>query len=1083
MKLKKITLFGFKSFPHKTVIEFNNGFNAIVGPNGIGKSNIIDAIKWVVGEKSIRELRGEKLEDVIFFGSEGKNPMNLAEVEIVFENNGLIPLEFEDVVVKRRYFRDGTSEFYINNTPCRLKDIVEKFANTGISYCIVVDNSIKRIILSDSKIRRELFESIANIGKYREDKKEAVAKLNNVEEELSKLNAILEEKEKNARILQYQARRASQYKDIIKELKEKIFLAGCNEIFNIEENIKRLSELNEELGKKIKNVALKKEELLKEREETQRKIDEKNLYLKEINDKIKDYENKNLNIVQEIARIEAIIENIEKTINEIKVGDIDLERQKELLEEKRKILSLKEEEYYKSKEKQNKLGSNIKEIESKINYLNFEEIRKKDRLNDREKILNETLIEDNEMEKDFKSLEASLFNLIKEKEDIDKKIEENTRILNEKNNEKEGLFLKKSNLLRIKEQIVKNKIELEEELLKLKSNYEENKREFCERFGLRRLSDIVKIKEGYSALFEGALDILEDALIGSKDKVLEAYFYAKEKNINDIVFIIEENLKERIKEGEIFKYIEKDDENILGKILDTFSVAEKLDDEILEKSERIVTIDGDVYNDGIIRMKRGKGILVLKENIMKISRDIDKLEKEIVLKEIEISDIHKMEKRLDEEIKDLKEIRNDLTSRKSNIEFEIARIEIRKENYTQDLKKKKRNIEEIKKEINEIENSLIEINNKKIKLEEEKKKIMEEFEENEKILKSLNENIATISNEVSEYKNIINNAQKVLELKGEIEEKFNYLNEKKGELLRIKNELDVLIERSNRLNEEINGLRKKLEENFILIEETERENLNLVSENKLIVKEIEDNKKKKEELFQKVWRETEKTPEPLKIDNIENIEEEIKRLNEKKERFGEVNPLAEEDYRIVKEEIDSMKEKIDDLVNARIDILNTIKKIDSNAEGIFVKTIQEIRKNFQLVFERFFENGFCDIRLVGTDPLSADIEIIARPPGKKIRQLESLSEGEKTITAFSLLLGVILTKKSGILILDEIDAPLDEKNIERFISVIRTLFNDGQIIIITHNRRTMDEADYIFGVTMEEKGVSKILSMSKEVLK
>ena len=1083
MKLKKITLFGFKSFPHKTVIEFNNGFNAIVGPNGIGKSNIIDAIKWVVGEKSIRELRGEKLEDVIFFGSEGKNPMNLAEVEIVFENNGLIPLEFEDVVVKRRYFRDGTSEFYINNTPCRLKDIVEKFANTGISYCIVDDNSIKRIILSDSKIRRELFESIANIGKYREDKKEAVAKLNNVEEELSKLNAILEEKEKNARILQYQARRASQYKDIIKELKEKIFLAGCNEIFNIEENIKRLSELNEELGKKIKNVALKKEELLKEREETQRKIDEKNLYLKEINDKIKDYENKNLNIVQEIARIEAIIENIEKTINEIKVGDIDLERQKELLEEKRKILSLKEEEYYKSKEKQNKLGSNIKEIESKINYLNFEEIRKKDRLNDREKILNETLIEDNEMEKDFKSLEASLFNLIKEKEDIDKKIEENTRILNEKNNEKEGLFLKKSNLLRIKEQIVKNKIELEEELLKLKSNYEENKREFCERFGLRRLSDIVKIKEGYSALFEGALDILEDALIGSKDKVLEAYFYAKEKNINDIVFIIEENLKERIKEGEIFKYIEKDDENILGKILDTFSVAEKLDDEILEKSERIVTIDGDVYNDGIIRMKRGKGFLVLKENIMKISRDIDKLEKEIVLKEIEISDIHKMEKRLDEEIKDLKEIRNDLTSRKSNIEFEIARIEIRKENYTQDLKKKKRNIEEIKKEINEIENSLIEINNKKIKLEEEKKKIMEEFEENEKILKSLNENIATISNEVSEYKNIINNAQKVLELKGEIEEKFNYLNEKKGELLRIKNELDVLIERSNRLNEEINGLRKKLEENFILIEETERENLNLVSENKLIVKEIEDNKKKKEELFQKVWRETEKTPEPLKIDNIENIEEEIKRLNEKKERFGEVNPLAEEDYRIVKEEIDSMKEKIDDLVNARIDILNTIKKIDSNAEGIFVKTIQEIRKNFQLVFERFFENGFCDIRLVGTDPLSADIEIIARPPGKKIRQLESLSEGEKTITAFSLLLGVILTKKSGILILDEIDAPLDEKNIERFISVIRTLFNDGQIIIITHNRRTMDEADYIFGVTMEEKGVSKILSMSKEVLK
>lgn len=1083
MKLKKITLMGFKSFPYKTVIEFNNGFNAIVGPNGIGKSNIIDAIKWVVGEKSIKELRGEKLEDVIFFGSEGKNPMNLAEVEIVFENNGLIPLDFEDVVVKRRYFRDGTSEFFINSTPCRLKDIVEKFANTGISYCIVDDNSIKRIILSDSKIRKELFESIANIGKYREDKKDALTRLQRVEEELSKIMAVIEEKEKNARSLQYQAKRASQYREIILELKEKLYLSGCNEIYSLLEKIKELKDAHAEINRTIQELNTKKENLLKERELTQKKINEKEYYLGEIKIEISHLENRKIHLLQEITRLETLLENIESSIKNLPITDVNLKEQEKILIEKRNQLDELEKENLRLKELENDLTLRLKELEGRINLSNLDQIRNKDRMNDKKNLLLRTEDENREMDKILAEVNSYRERLLSDLEGFEKELLQNSEIIKDKTNEREKILSRKSNILRIKEEMLRNKIKLEDELIKLKSRYDENKKEFCEKFNLRRLSEMVRIKAGYGEAFEGVLDILYDALIGKREEVIDAYNYAKEKNIKDVVFIIEEDLNEKSIDNELLKFVEEDNYSILLKIINPFKMVDKFNYDILKKKERMVTLDGDVYADGIIRIKRGQGILVLKENIEKMTDETERLNKEIIEKEREIEEITKVEMRLSNELEELNNIRNKLSTEKSNTEYEIARMELKIESYSEESNKKKKIIDELKKEIENIEKTLHELEENNNIFEQQKEDLKNQLIQNGKHLNELNEKMVILKNEISTHQNLLENARKVSELKMEKEEKVNYLNERKSELEELEKMLSALKNKSSFLDIEISNLRKSLDEYFEKIEEIERENVNLVSESKLKEKEIEDTGIKKEEVNQRIFRESEKFPEPMKIKDIEEINNDIKNLIDKKEKFGEVNPLAEEDYKIVKQEIDSMREKVEDLVNAREDILSAIKKIDSDAEGIFVRTINEIRKNFQSVFQRFFEDGYCDIRLVGTDPLSADIEITARPPGKKIKQLESLSEGEKTITAFSLLLGVVLTKKSGILILDEIDAPLDEKNIERFISVVRSLFGSGQIIVITHNRRTMDEADYIFGVTMEEKGVSKILTLSKEAFK
>ncbi len=1083
MKLKKITLMGFKSFPHRTVIEFNNGFNAIVGPNGIGKSNIIDAIKWVVGEKSIRELRGEKLEDVIFFGSEGKNQMNLAEVEIVFENNGLIPLDFEDVVVKRRYFRNGTSEFFINNTPCRLKDIVEKFANTGISYCIVDDNSIKRIILSDSKLRRELFESIANIGKYREDKKDALTRLQRVEEELSKINAVIEEKEKNARTLQYQARRAVQYREIMTQLKEKLYFSGCNDIYLLEEKIKELKEQHINIKNKIEEINAGKDTLLKERERTQDKINEKEKYLNEIRKDISEAENKNLYLLQEITRIETIIDSIESSIKSIPVEDVEIDEQENIISFKKNELENLEKEFSEKKEIQKNLNLRLKEIENKINNMILEEVRNKDKILDRKNLIIKTEQEIKDLEENLNRLDFQRKELISKLESLDKEIIKNSTDINEKTNERDKVYAKRANLLRIKEETFRNKMKLEDEITRLKSSYDEHKKDFCERFNLRRLSEIVKIKEGFSEVFEGSLDILHDALIGKKEDVINAYYYAKEMNIKDIVFVLEENLGETREDNELLKYVEKDETNILSKILNPYKIVERFNSENLSSEKRMVTMDGDIYFDGIIKIKRGKGVLVLKENIERIERDIERLNVEINEKEKEIEQISVLERKLTEELEEMKNIRNRLSSEKSNVEYEISRFDIKIESYSDDLRKKKRNMEELKKEIENIENSFSQIVESKKNLESEKENLQNQLESNEYITNILNEKISALKNEISLNQNKLENARKILELEKEKEEKIKYLSERRAELSEVKRKLENLKGKSGAIEEDLNALRSSLDSYFERIEEIEKENVSLVSEYKLKEKEIADSEIKMEEIKQKIYRETERIPEPVKISDIEIVENDIRNLMEKKEKFGDVNPLAEEDYKVVKEEIDILKEKVQDLVNAREDILNAIKKIDQDAEGIFVRTINEIRRNFQIVFQRFFEDGYCDIRLVGTDPLSADIEIIARPPGKKIKQLESLSEGEKTITAFSLLLGVVLTKKSGILILDEIDAPLDEKNIERFISVVRGLFGSGQIIIITHNRRTMDEADYIFGVTMEEKGVSKILTLSKEVFR
>ena len=301
--------------------------------------------------------------------------------------------------------------------------------------------------------------------------------------------------------------------------------------------------------------------------------------------------------------------------------------------------------------------------------------------------------------------------------------------------------------------------------------------------------------------------------------------------------------------------------------------------------------------------------------------------------------------------------------------------------------------------------------------------------------------------------------------RNELEEKLRSISEQKNEG---ENTLNKLRNELNRINESI--------------EASGRDILDASLDKEQVESEIKRLEIEKENIVQQVMRETEKTPIPQEGKNLDELKGELDRLIKRKEGMKEVNILAVEEYEKIKEEIDRLQMQKKDLERAKEDIINAINSIDRRAEREFTRTINEIRRQFQRIFTRLFGGGQADIRLEGRSPLEADINIYARPPGKKMSQMELLSDGEKTLTAISLLIGVILTRNIGLVILDEIDAPLDEKNVERFLEVLREETGDSQIILITHNRRTMEEADYIYGVTMEEKGISSVLSMSKEVL-
>lgn len=1181
MYLKRIQLQGFKSFSDKTIVEFKDGITGIVGPNGSGKSNISDAIRWALGEQSTKMLRSNKMEDVIFAGSEKRKALGFAEVILVFDNtDGKIPLEYTEVSIKRKVYRSGESEYSINNSICRLKDVRDLFMDTGIGkdgYSIIGQGKIDEILSSKPEERRAIFEEAAGIIKYKTRKEESERKLGRTEENVLRIKDILSELNKRYDYLKVESEKAVEYKDILNELNS----------MELDLLVRKIKKITTELEKqKIEEQKIRdeKQELEKNIDDLRRNINKNEVELNKIDENIREYDieynksneellkNNNEKTILEESKRYSLIENerlnkeIEESLNKIKNNNDEnssqLEKNKEL---KEKLQQAKENYNNKEKELKEKidiLDTDEKNIEDEKNnmILFYNKITdKKGELanleNFKKTVLNQSEDIQEELKninEDRKSFEKEI-EILKEKEknekEIEKKLKEENTIL--KNRELDLIKIvedlkKKSeenniaiNMNRSQYNMNKNMQENYEGYYKsVKALMVNSKRDKnIENNIVGVIADLIEVKEEYTKAIDISLGSnIQNIVTPDENSAKYLINYLKSNNLGRATFLPINIIKGKTFDLKNLNYEEygiiglgseiidfdikyKDIiENLLGRVV----VTKNMDYSIklakkLNHSVRIVTLEGDLINPG--GSMTGGSIYAKGTNLLGRKNILKELEDE------ELSLIKSKESitiRLEEEYKNYNEIKNKLIDLEENLKENSLNIlkynnEIQNKlnEYSKTLEKVKKldtdyeyfnkeNLDMIKKiEIIEIEISKMETDNENLK-------------ENINILVESLKNKKTDRDELSE---------KITSLRIEvntIEEEFKYNEERLKNLIELNKNLDnEIIEKQDRIKlnkDEIAEMSIKIENILEILNKITEKNKN-IQENKIklqnnrdeINKELNEFKKEDLELYKKLEDKNQKlnnNQQSITRNNVyyENYIEEIRDgfnleysdnikenhpdmpydqlnsiINKNKkniEKLGVVNLGSIEEFDIVKERLEFMNAQVADLERARKDLLKIIKEMNEKMELKFISSFKIIRKNFNEVFKILFNGGKADILIEDEDNiLDSGIEIMAQPPGKKFQSLSLLSGGERSLTAVALLFSILEMKPAPFCILDEIDAALDESNIDRYTNYLKRFSDETQFIMITHRKRTMEIADMIYGVTMEDEGVSKTISI------
>ncbi len=978
MYLKEIKCYGFKSFADKIDIEFGKNINGVVGPNGTGKSNIVDAVRWVLGEQSIKQLRGETNSDVIFSGSLSRKPLNSASVTLVFDNSDkTLPLDFSLVSIKRVAFRSGDNEYYINNNRCRLKDIVDLLTDSGAakeSFNIIGQGKIDEILSTKASDRRIIFEEAAGVLKYKRRKDEALRKLDRTMLNINRVNDIISELSVSLEPLKIQSLKAKEHLKIKEELKEVEVSLITGDIENIN---------NEYQDEKLKIDNLTDEITILSNSSSGYDISlfkEKDL-LKTNNDNINNKQSEILSLTKEI-------ENIDADIRLLK------ERQKyqnETDKIENNILVLKE---------------NILKIENDINNINNEiEINN-------EKIKN--------YEENIKSYEEK-YNLLKNKKSN----------LNNKQNISIKKKLDLNYKIEILEENINNNSSMPKSVKSILNNPKFNNVH-------NTIGNLINVTSQYSLAISTALGASSNYIVvDNKDSVKDMINYLKESNIGRATFFPIDVIKSRFVDFNILSILKSFEgyiniasrlvtydsiyndiiENQLGNVIVTKDIdtANEIAKTINYKY-KLVTLDGQVVNVGG-SITGGKKIT--ENNIISQKYELDKniLELNSIVEEIN---------NIDKEIK--------------NINIEIEKIE--NKIYVDKTKKN---------EILEINNTK---NNNKNKLEEEKNNINKE-------LIDLN----NITNKKSELSSLL--------------DKYYF---KKEELDKKEKELEILKINKVKFEESIKEIENEINSSNNIINKKEKELNNLnVSVNRLEVK--------LDNLLNILTNDYNLTfasaKEKYKLEiSSEEARTKVNTLKNKLNELGIVNLGSIDEYERINDRYTFLNNQKTDLLGAKDTLLEIINEMDNIMKNKFLETFNLIQKEFQVVFKDLFKGG--DAHLILTDPdnlLETGIEIKAEPPGKKLQSISLLSGGEKTFTAISLLFAILNVRSVPFCIFDEVEAALDDANVESFGNYLNTYKDKTQFIIITHKKKTMEFADILYGITMQESGVSKLVSVRLEDVK
>lgn len=1181
MYLKKIHIQGFKSFADKTEIKFKNDITAIVGPNGSGKSNISDAIRWVLGEQSIKSLRGSNMVDVIFAGTNKRRALSFAEVTIFFDNkDGIIPLEYNEVAVTRRMFRSGESEYYINKNSCRLKDIRSLFMDTGIGkdgYSIIGQGRIDEILSNKPEDRRNIFEEAAGIIKYKTKKEEAERKLKNTEENLIRINDLIYEISAQYKRLEKDSKKATEFINIFNELKDletNIYIKDIKVIDDkktliikdktqvekeIEEKEKEklkkqsifdgLKENMDNREKEIELLRKKKEDVIRLKEESKNKmlllLEKENFCKKDlsrISEELKDMDDEDISLDKELILISEHIDSSsrehnklisqyeikEKQFNYIDKKLIDTEKYiddkkneinslyEKIVDKKgelnnidslslnsdKKILELKDEE--------KKLYEKIKKISENIQRLN--DYKKTIELN-QEKLFKDKDIYELENNKIKEKIDEN-FKKIKELEMQIERISSGYKLYKTMENSYEGYYKSVKNLLKA-----------------LKNNDLENE-------GFHGIvADLLSVNEKYEIAINISLGgNLQNIVVDNEKNAKSMISYLKTNKLGRVTFlpidtikgnelaIDMENLKKQGVLGlahRLIKY-EKKYEDIFKSLLGRTIVIDNIDNAIkfakkTNHSYRIVTLEGELLNPGG-SLSGGS----YKDNINIINRKVKIENMEKILSSLK-ADLSNLRTKNLEFQKEFKLIEEKIDILKNNIEIDninLINIENDKKTFKNEEEFFGKNLEKTRCQIEELINSsrvILEktLQNKNIlKIDIDR---LEELKENVKI--NIDSLIISKENREKAYKDISDIKlsiklieSKLLNYKNEVknlkQKKINnklLKEEKLKEIIMVKKVLEKIIldkqvsETSIQelFKEEVN-LKHDIE---IKVEDKDKYMNDFYKEQTIIktlienISTLERNKNDKDLKLSRLEMERENISSKLLADYKLNIEEafllersiddikesrkRVKLLKEKIKHLGNVNLGALEEYREVKQRLEFMETQHNDLIESKESLKNIIRDMEKEMKLNFLNSFEEIKNNFSKVFSELFNGGSAVLELENTedDILTSGIEIKVKPPGKVFQSLSLLSGGEKSLVAVALLFAILKVKPSPFCILDEIDAALDDSNISRYTSYLKKINDDTQFILITHRKTSMEIANVLYGVTMEEKGISRIISM------
>lgn len=1181
MHLKKVEIQGFKSFADKIEIDFEEGITAIVGPNGSGKSNISDAIRWALGEQSVKNLRGNKMEDIIFSGTDKRRALGYAEVSIIFDNkDGAIPIDYQEVAITRRMFRSGESEYYLNKNSCRLKDIREIFMDTGIGkdgYSIVGQGKVDEILSSRPEDRRNIFEEAAGIVKYKSKKEEAQKKLEKTQENLIRIKDIIVELEKQTENLKEQSEKANTFLQLSRKLKRLEVNIFIRDIKRIDEELKLIQREIENSVEDMEKKRIEKDEIESRFNLMKSKIDEIDMSidrlqkekidllnrLNENKNNIKILEEKRRFYIKDVDRINRDIIDLENHMIELGIENRDLD--KEILDDKKLLENLKhsfeqknidlkkisdeiqieERKIEKEKEKVITSYNGIIEIKGKINNLvSFEENIYK-RIHQLEKEINslkrlieedeQTLEEIEQLETEKKdaiiSYNKSIVNFKLEDENYKEQLNNIYRELNSNKVELQG---KISNY-----NLLKNMQDDYEGYFKSVRNlmiaYKRDIRLDGKLIGL--VADLIRVDE----IYEKAIDIalggsLQNIVTADEEDAKFVIEYLRKNNLGRVTFLplttikgntINISLKDRKKlniiglASELVNYDNRY-KNIIDYLLGRTIVVEKLDDATKVASRfnyryRVVTLEGDIINAG--GSMTGGSMTRSSGNLLNRSYRLEKFKKEInALTEIQRKlerEKNDIQSKQDRNINQLNQFKEKLQS----LNIEIVKLENQKSNIENQILKGSESISKCKEEISRLNLELTDI-------EEEKKILERKLNTVEGENDHIKTNIESLMEQLKSVKGIRDKlTDEVTDLNIQINLLENKLGNKEDKSLRIQKELkelDMLLKKNKaeleNLKEEIentNTLMDTIEVNIkelAILGEDKDNRLNLLRKNRSEgmkeyyihqkkLKEINDDLNQLEKIKNKY--EVKKAKNMVQLENIKlrlkedyeltfqealglwvELEDmgkalhEVKSLKEEIKRLGNVNLNSIQEYTAAKERLEFIIKQKDDLLAAKTDLKKVIKDMDRKMAEQFLFSFNEIRENFNQIFTTLFNGGKADLILEDEDNiLTCGIEIKAQPPGKKLQNLSLLSGGEKSLTAVALLFAIIQTKPTPFCILDEIDAALDEANINRYTNYLKSLSHDTQFIMITHRKNTMEIADVLYGVTMEEEGVSKIVSV------